>query len=128
LSLLTQSDETVEADCVLYATGRTPNTRGIGLEEAGVKLDALGAVVVDRMSKSSVDSIYAVGDCTNRKNLTPVATSEGRAFAETLFNDRPMSVDHDAVPSAVFSQPPVGTVGWSERQAEERYGAVDVYV
>jgi glutathione reductase (NADPH) len=128
VSVLTHADEAIDADAILYATGRAPSTRGIGLEEVGVTLDALGAVVVDRMSKSSVESIYAVGDCTNRKNLTPVAIHEGRAFAETLFHHRPMAVDHEMVPSAVFSQPPVGTVGYTEREARERFGAVDVYV
>ena len=128
LSLLTHADETVESVVVLYATGRAPYTRGLGLEEAGVKLDALGAVVVDRMSQTSVESIYAVGDCTNRKNLTPVAINEGRAFAETLFNNRPMSVDHELVPSAVFSQPPVATVGLAEHEARVKLGQVDVYV
>jgi glutathione reductase (NADPH) len=128
VSVLTHADEPIDADAILYATGRAPSTRGIGLEEAGVTLDAVGAVVVDRLSKSSVDSIYAVGDCTNRKNLTPVAIHEGRAFAETLFHGRPMAVDHEMVPSAVFSQPPVGTVGYTEREARDRFGAVDVYV
>ncbi|APR75256.1 Glutathione reductase [Minicystis rosea] len=127
-SLLTHADETFESDVVLYATGRAPYTRGLGLEEAGVKLDALGAVVVDRMSQTSVESIYAVGDCTNRKNLTPVAINEGRAFAETLFNNRPMWVEHELVPSAVFSQPPVGTVGLAEHEARVKFGKVDVYV
>ena len=128
LSVLTHAGDTLEVDAVLYATGRTPSTRGIGLEEAGVTLDAAGAVVVDRMSRSSVESIHAVGDCTNRKNLTPVAIAEGRAFAESTFHDRPMWVDHEYVASAVFSQPPVGTVGHGEREARARFGDVDVYV
>jgi len=128
LSLLTRAGETLEVDAALYATGRTPNTRGIGLEEVGVQLDAVGAIAVDRMSQTAVPSIYAVGDCTNRKNLTPVAIHEGRAFAETVFHDRPMSVDHEYVASAVFSQPPVGTVGYSEREARALFGKVDVYV
>jgi glutathione reductase (NADPH) len=128
LSLLTRAGETFEADAVLYATGRRPNTGSLGLEDAGVEVDALGAVRVDRMSRSTVESVYAVGDCTNRKNLTPVAIAEGRAVAETLFHDRPTSIDHELIPSAVFSQPPVGTVGWSEREARARFGEVDVYV
>src|SRR6185295_5591310 len=94
-------DKTLEADAVLYAVGRLPSTSGLGLEEAGVALGEAGAVVVDRMSRTSVESIYAVGDCTNRKNLTPVAIAEGRAVAETLFRDRPTAVDHEHVPSAV---------------------------
>jgi glutathione reductase (NADPH) len=127
LSVMTRAGEMLEADALLYATGRTPNTRGLGLEEAGVTLDAQGAVTVDAMSRTTVPHIYAVGDCTNRKNLTPVAIAEGRAVAETLFNDRPTSVDHEYVASAVFSQPPVGTVGYSEHDARARFGAVDVY-
>jgi glutathione reductase (NADPH) len=128
LSVMTHAGETIECDTVLYATGRTPNTAGLGLEEAGVKLDANGAVVVDKMSRTDVESIYAVGDCTNRKNLTPVAINEGRAVAETLFHDRPMWVEHDLVPSAVFSQPPAATVGLTEREARARFGKIDVYV
>jgi len=128
LSLMTKMGETIEADAVLYATGRIPNTKGLGLMDAGVKLDEVGAVVVDERSRTAVESIYAVGDCTNRMNLTPVAISEGRAVAENLFNNRDMVMSHKDVPSAVFSQPPVGTVGLSEAQARAHYGAVDVYV
>ncbi len=128
LSLLTEGGETLDADAVLYATGRVPNTRGMGLEQAGVALTPEGAIVVDDGSRTTVPSIYAVGDCTDRRNLTPVAIAEGRAVAETLFHDRPTHVDHEYVPSAVFSQPPVGTVGYSERDARARFGAVDVYV
>ncbi len=127
LSLLTQHEETIECDAVLFATGRTPNTEGLGLEEAGVERSAGGAIQVDGYSRTSVPSIYAVGDCTNRVNLTPVAIAEGRAVAETLFHDRPMIIDHENVPSAVFSQPPVGTVGLSEEQARLK-GPIDVYV
>jgi glutathione reductase (NADPH) len=128
LSLMTRAGETFEADAVMYATGRSPNTEGLGLREAGVEIDGAGAVVVDASSRSTVQSIYAVGDCTNRLNLTPVAIAEGRAVAETLFNSNPIVVDHTNVPTAVFSQPPVGTVGLSERQARAHYDAVDVYV
>jgi glutathione reductase (NADPH) len=128
LSVLSRMGDTLEADGVLFATGRIPNTRGIGLEEVGVKLDARGAVVVDESSRSSVENIYAVGDVTDRLNLTPVAIAEGRALAETLFNNNPMRMDHSGVPSAVFSQPPVGTVGLTELEAREQLGAVDVYV
>jgi glutathione reductase (NADPH) len=126
-SVLTKMGDTLEADVVLFATGRLPNTQGLGLEEVGVKLGEAGAVVVDEDSRTSVESIYAVGDVTNRLNLTPVAIAEGRALAETLFHDNPMRVDHEGVPSAVFSQPPVATVGLTERQARERHGAVEVY-
>ena len=128
LSLLTRDGETIEADAVLYATGRLPNTAGIGLEEVGVALSSTGAVQVDDLSRTRVHSIYAVGDCTDRMNLTPVAIAEGRAVAEALFHDRPTQVDHDHVPSAVFSQPPVATVGHAEREARALFGAVDVYV
>jgi glutathione reductase (NADPH) len=100
----------------------------LGLAEVGVQLDELGAVAVDEGSRTAVESIYAVGDCTNRLNLTPVAIAEGRAVAESLFNNRPMVMSHKDVPSAVFSQPPVGTVGLSEAQARVVYGGVDVYV
>jgi glutathione reductase (NADPH) len=117
----------LEADLIMFATGRAPNSRGLGLEEAGIALDANGAVMVDRYSCSSVPNIYAVGDVTNRRNLTPVAIAEGRAVAETLFNGKPMSVEYEDVPSAVFSQPPIGTVGLTETEARERYGEVDVY-
>lgn len=128
LSVLTTMGDTLEAETVLFATGRLPNTRGLGLEAVGVKLDERGAVVVDEDSRSSVESIYAVGDVTDRLNLTPVAIAEGRALAETLFNDNPMRMDRSGVPSAVFSQPPVATVGCTELEACERYGKVDVYV
>jgi glutathione reductase (NADPH) len=128
LSLMTKTGETIEAEVVLYATGRIPNTKGLGLAEVGVQLDEFGAVAVDEGSRTAVESIYAVGDCTNRLNLTPVAIAEGRAVAESLFNNRPMVMSHKDVPSAVFSQPPVGTVGLSEAQARVFYGEVDVYV
>lgn len=117
----------IEADAILYATGRVPNTQGIGLAEAGVALDATRAVKVDADSRSTVPHIYAVGDCTNRVNLTPVALREGHAFADTVFGKRPWRVDHATVPSAVFSQPPVGTVGLSEQAALERFGKLDIY-
>lgn len=129
LNLMTKRGDTIEADEVMYATGRVPNTNGIGLAEAGVVLDEVGAVSVHPNSQSvSVPNIYAVGDCTNRMNLTPVAIAEGRAVAESLFNRRPMTVDHHNVPTAVFSQPPVGTVGLTEQEARRRLGQVDVYV
>jgi glutathione reductase (NADPH) len=117
----------LETDLIMFATGRAPNTREIGLERAQVALDDEGAVRVDSYSCSSVPSIYAIGDCTNRKQLTPVAIAEGRAVAETLFNNNPMRPDYENVPSAVFSQPAIGTVGLTETEARERYGEVDVY-
>jgi glutathione reductase (NADPH) len=114
-------------DLVMFATGRKPNTAGLGLEAAGVRLAADGAVVVDNFSKSSVDSIHAIGDVTNRLNLTPVATAEGMALAKTLFGGTPTPVDHENVPTAVFAHPNLGTVGLSEEKARERYGKVDIY-
>jgi glutathione reductase (NADPH) len=117
----------VEADQILYATGRRPLTAQLGLEAVGVDLDAVGAVVVDAYSRSSVPSIWAIGDATDRINLTPVAIHEGMALASTLFDDRPTKPDHDDVPSAVFSHPPVGTVGLTEAEARERHGELEVY-
>jgi glutathione reductase (NADPH) len=128
VSVMSTSGECLDVDAVMYATGRNPNTRGIGLEEVGVKLDPRGAVVVDAASRTTVESIFAVGDCTDRLNLTPVAIAEGRAVAETLFNNRPLVVDHRNVPTAVFCQPPAATVGLSERDARASLGEVDVYV
>ncbi len=122
------NSEVIEADQIMYATGRAPNTKGLGLEEAGVELADNGAVKVNEWSQSSVPSIYAVGDVTDRINLTPVAIAEGRCFAETVYNNNPMSPDHEDVPSAVFSQPPIGSVGLPEHEAREKYGEIDVYV
>jgi len=114
-------------DLVLFATGRRPNTAGLGLEAAGVALGPQGAVRVDRYSKSSVDSIHAIGDVTDRLNLTPVATAEGMWLARTLFGDSPTPVDHEAVPTCIFANPNFATVGLSEETARERFGAVDIY-
>jgi glutathione reductase (NADPH) len=116
-----------KTDLVLFATGRKPNTAKLGLERAGVKLAADGAVIVDQYSRSSVESIYAIGDVTNRINLTPVATAEAMWLAKTLFGGKPTPVDHDNVPTAVFANPNLATVGLSELQARERYGEVDIY-
>ena len=127
-TLCCAGNEIIETDLVMYATGRTPNTAGLGLAEAGVELSGNGAVMVDEWNQSSVESIYAVGDVTDRIALTPVAIQEGRAFAETNFNGNPMTVDYDDVPSAVFSTPPVGSVGLSEEAARARHGDIDVYV
>ena len=118
---------TQEVDLVMFATGRKPNTAGLGLEAAGVQLAADGAVVVDAYAKSSVDSIHAIGDVTNRLNLTPVATAEGMALAKTLFRGEPTAIDHANVPTAVFCDPNVAAVGLSEERARERFGKVDIY-
>jgi glutathione reductase (NADPH) len=127
LNVTFDSGEPIEVDVVLFATGRAPHTKGLGLEEAGVKLDEKGAVVVDDDSRSSVDSIYAVGDVTNRVQLTPVAIREGQAFADTVFGNKPWRVDYHCIPSAVFSHPPLAGVGLTESQAKQKYGAVRVY-
>jgi glutathione reductase (NADPH) len=114
-------------DLVMFATGRRPNTAQLGLESAGVKLGADGAVVVDAYSASRVPSIHAVGDVTNRINLTPVATAEAMWLARTLFRGEPTAVDHENVATAVFANPNVATVGLSEEKARERHGEVDIY-
>jgi glutathione reductase (NADPH) len=119
--------ESLEVDAVMLATGRMPNTRGLGLEAAGVVLSDNGAVVVDAYGASSVPSIHAVGDVTDRVALTPVAIREGAALAATLFGGQPTPVDHADVPHAVFSSPPVGVVGLTEAQARSRLDAVTVY-
>ncbi|KAG5567496.1 hypothetical protein RHGRI_002893 [Rhododendron griersonianum] len=112
---------------VMFATGRKPNTKNLGLEKVGVKMAKDGAIEVDEYSRTSVPSILAVGDVTNRINLTPVALMEGVAVAKTLFGNEPTKPDYRAVPSAVFSQPPIGQVGISEEQAVKEYGDVDVF-
>ena len=116
-----------EAGLVMYATGRVPMTDGLGLENAGVELGAKGEIKVDAYSKTTIDSIYAVGDVTLRAELTPVAIREGAAFAETVFNNNPMAVDHSIIPTAVFSQPSIGTVGMGEEAAREAGHEIDVY-
>lgn len=115
-----------EVDCVLYATGRKANTEGLGLEEAGVELGRGGEVVVDTYSQTSVPSIYAVGDVTDRVNLTPVAIREAMAFVETVFKGNPTPVDHDLIPTAIFTQPEIGTVGLSEEDARAQE-EIEVY-
>src|SRR6266851_2750545 len=127
-SVFTTTGQEISADLVMYATGRGPNTKGLGLDEIGVKTDEKGAVLVDEWSRTSVPNIYAIGDVTDRLNLTPVAIAEGRALAETLYNNNPIKMDHADVPTAVFSQPPIGTVGLTEEAARRQYGDdVDIY-
>jgi glutathione reductase (NADPH) len=111
----------------MFATGRVPNTNGLGLESAGVELGAQGAVSVDDENRSSCPSIYAVGDVTNRVQLTPVAIREGQAFADTVFGKKPTKVDYSCIPSAVFSHPPLAGVGMTEGEARNALGAVKVY-
>ncbi|WP_446903415.1 glutathione-disulfide reductase [Burkholderia sp. YIM B11467] len=114
-------------DAVLYATGRVPNVDGLGLEQAGVMLDARGAIAVDAYSATSVASIHAIGDVTSRPQLTPVATRDGGLLARTLFGGSRVAADHAWVPSAVFSQPEVATVGLTEADARRTHGDVDIY-
>jgi glutathione reductase (NADPH) len=121
------SGETMDADVVMYAIGRDPKTDGLGLERAGVQTSPDGAVIVDAFSRSNVESIYAIGDVTNRMNLTPVAIRDGHAFADSVYNGRPTPVDHRTVPSAVFGRPPIGAVGLTEADARRSHAAVDVY-
>jgi glutathione reductase (NADPH) len=123
----TTAGDGIDTDCVMYATGRKPNTTGLGLAEIGVEMKANGAIIVDEWQRATVKNIYAVGDVTDRINLTPVAIAEGRAIAETLYNDNPIRMDHADVPSAVFSNPPIGTVGLSEEEARRQYREIDVY-
>ena len=120
-SVMLNMGEEIKADKVMFATGRAPNTANLGLEAAGVKLNARNAVAVDADSRSSVENIFAIGDVTDRINLTPVAINEGRCFAETFFNNNPMQMDHTNVPSAVFTHPPVSVVGLTEEQARKKH-------
>lgn len=116
-----------EADEILYAIGRKPKVDGLGLEEAGVELKDNGAVAVDDNFKTSVDSIYAIGDIIDRMQLTPVALAEGMAVAKTLFRNEPSTVDYGNIATAVFSQPPIGTVGMTEEEAREKHGPVKIF-
>ncbi|MED5262532.1 MAG: glutathione-disulfide reductase [Myxococcota bacterium] len=120
--------DTQEVDQVFYAIGRAPNVEGLGLEKVGVDRDDKGAIRVDEFGRSSVASIHAIGDVTDRINLTPVAIHEGMCLARTLFDGQPTSPDHRDVPSAVFSQPAIGTVGLTESEARESGSPIDVYV
>ncbi|MGU3492958.1 glutathione-disulfide reductase [Xanthobacteraceae bacterium A53D] len=117
----------IEVDEVMLAIGRLPNTRDLGLDKVGVKLDKAGAVIVDGEARTNVPSIYAVGDVTNRINLTPVAIREGHTFADTVFGNKPWKVDHSLVATAVFTEPEVGTVGLSEQAARDCGHALDIY-
>ena len=117
----------IEADAVLFATGRLPNTEGLGCEAAGVEVGEKGEIKVDEDNRSNVPSIYAVGDVTNRVQLTPVAIREGQAFADTVFGNKPSRVDYNCIPSAVFSHPPLAGVGMTEGQARNRLGSVKIY-
>ena len=117
----------VTADKVMFAIGRRPNVTGLGIEGLNIKIHEHGGIEVDEYSRTSVPNIYAVGDVTNRVNLTPVAIREGHAFADTVYGGKPTPVDHSNVPTAVFSEPEVGVIGLTETQARERLAKVDVY-
>ncbi len=122
------SGSSIASDQVMFAIGRHPNVANLGLETAGVAINPRnGGIAVDGWSKTSVDNIYAIGDVTHRFNLTPVAIREGHAFADTVFGKRPVQVDHATIPTAVFSQPEIGTVGMTEQEARAQFSHVDVY-
>jgi glutathione reductase (NADPH) len=123
----TQLGGMFETDVVMYATGRAPNTAGIGLEKAGVQLDKAGAIAVDEWSKTTAPNIWAVGDVTDRINLTPVAIMEGHCFADTEFGNKPRKPDHRDVPSAVFCQPELANVGLTEEEAKLNLGEIRVF-
>ena len=127
LSLTLSKGGTLVADQVLYAIGRRPNTNGIGLEDAGVELTDSGAIKVDAYSRTTQDNIYALGDVTDRVNLTPVAIAEAMAFVDTVYRGKPRAMDHKLVPMAVFSQPPIGSVGLPEAEARKTHEAVEIY-
>ncbi|QQR90478.1 MAG: glutathione-disulfide reductase [Myxococcales bacterium] len=122
-----QNGESIKTDAVMLATGRRPNIDNIGLINVGVKIGSRNEVVIDAFGKSSVDSIYAIGDVANHFGITPIALHEGMAVASTLFADKPRKFDHQFVPTAVFSQPSVGSVGLTEKQARAQYPNIDIY-
>jgi glutathione reductase (NADPH) len=125
--IIFEDGEELRAGCLLYATGRVPLTANMGLMEAGVRLGLDGEILVDAYSRSSAVNIYAIGDVTDRVNLTPVAIDEAMRFVDTVFRDTPSPVDHSFIPTAVFSQPEIGTVGLTEAAARAQYGEVDIY-
>lgn len=127
LNVRTKQGESLMADQVLSAIGRAPYVEGLGLERVGVELNEKGAVKVDEFSRTNVENIYAVGDVTDRVNLTPVAIREGAALVETIFNDNPTRIDYKDIPTAVFTQPEIGTVGLTKAQAEAAYANLDIY-
>jgi len=127
LRATTTDGSIIVADQILYAIGRRPNTAALGVETAGIELGPNGKINVNDFSQTSVPSIYAVGDVTDRVNLTPVAIREGHAFADTIYGDKPIIVDHDLIATGVFSTPEIGTVGLGEHEARERYPAIDIY-
>jgi len=127
LTARTDQGADISADVVLFATGRAPNTRGIGLDDVGVKLQPNGAVMVDEYSRTNIPNIWAIGDVTDRMNLTPVALHEAMCFVKTAFGGEPTKPIYDTIATAVFSTPPIGTVGLTEEEARAKYGKVDIY-
>ena len=127
LHLTMTNGHTLDCDVIMMGVGRRPNTEGLGCENAGVELNEKGAIPVNEWSKTNVDTVWAVGDVTDRVALTPVAIREGHAFAETEFYDKPWHFDHSDIPTAVFTQPEVGTVGMTEADARKEFGEIDIY-
>lgn len=127
LKVSVSGHDPIEVDLVMFATGRVPNTHGLGLDSAGVEMDEIGAIKVDEDNRSTCPSIYAVGDVTNRVQLTPVAIREGQAFSDTVYGNKPTRVDYDCIPAAVFSHPPMAGVGMTEAEARQKLGSVQVY-
>ena len=127
LEVFLSNGEILLVDQVMLALGRTANTEGLGLEKIGVELGVTGEIVVDDYSRTNVDNIWAIGDVTNRVQLTPVAIHEAMCFVETAFKDNPVAPDHDVVATAVFSQPEIGTVGLSEDDAAKRFAEIEIY-
>ena len=123
-----QGSSPIDTDLLLWAVGRDPNTKGLGLEAAGVELGKNGAILVDEDNQSSVPSLYAIGDVTDRVQLTPVAIREGQAFADTVFGGKPTRIDYANIPHAVFSHPPIASVGMTEGEAREKVGTYKTYV
>jgi glutathione reductase (NADPH) len=126
LSVKTKDGKEHKADQVMFATGRRPHTRDLGLEACGINTTDAGFIEVNEFSQTNIESIYALGDCTERPQLTPVAIRDAQAFADTVYGGKSISIDHTLVPTAVFSKPPVGTVGLSEADARKE-GEVDIY-
>ena len=127
LTIHMKGSDPIEADMLMYAMGRRPKTEGLGLESAGVQLNDKGAILVDADNRSTCDSIFAVGDVTDRVQLTPVAIREGQAFADTIFGNKPTRVDYSCIPSAVFSHPPLAGVGMTEGEARNKLGSVKTW-
>ena len=127
LHVALEGSDDLEVDCVMFATGRTPHSKGLGLENVGVEQGSIGEILVDEYSRTNVDYIYAVGDVTNRVQLTPVAIREGQAFADTVFGGTPKTVSYDCIPSAVFSHPPIAAVGMTESEARNSLGSIKVF-